>query len=330
MNVIVSNKANNLLSSLQIDVIKKIQGEFSVEEIISIFENFFYQRMILDITAIRDYKDVKNIQNLSIHLDTSKIIILLDGSAETSSREYISKLISMGIYNFTQNIDGVIYLLNHPNSYKDVASMHQIEDKPFSMMRVENNRTKVIGFKNLTENAGSSSLIFMLKRQLQNNYVVKAIEIDSRDFLFYSDKDMISTTSEDLGKELLKLNGNVDIVLIDLNKSEQEKACNEVLYLIEPSIIKMNKFVSRNREKLPTLLSKKVILNKSLLSEKDIREFEMESGIKIFYSIPPLNDRYPSEILDNFLVKLGFLKQRVEPRKMSNNNKLFGIFKRRS
>ena len=98
MNVIVSNKANNLLSSLQIDVIKKIQGEFSVEEIISIFENFFYQRMILDITAIRDYKDVKNIQNLSIHLDTSKIIILLDGSAETSSSEYISKLISMGIY----------------------------------------------------------------------------------------------------------------------------------------------------------------------------------------------------------------------------------------
>ena len=87
MNVIVSNKANNLLSSLQIDVIKKIQGEFSVEEIISIFENFFYQRMILDITAIRDYKDVKNIQNLSIHLDTSKIIILLDGSAETSSSE---------------------------------------------------------------------------------------------------------------------------------------------------------------------------------------------------------------------------------------------------
>jgi hypothetical protein len=27
---------------------------------------------------------------------------------------------------------------------------------------------------------------------------------------------------------------------------------------------------------------------------------------------------------------LGFLKQRVEPREMSNNNKLFGIFKRRS
>ena len=61
MNVIVSNKANNLLSSLQIDVIKKIQGEFSVEEIISIFENFFYQRMILDITAIKDYANISNI-----------------------------------------------------------------------------------------------------------------------------------------------------------------------------------------------------------------------------------------------------------------------------
>ena len=61
MNVIISNKAENILSSLQIDVIKKVQGEFSANEIISMFGNFFYQRMILDITAIKDYKDIKNI-----------------------------------------------------------------------------------------------------------------------------------------------------------------------------------------------------------------------------------------------------------------------------
>ena len=58
MNVIISNKAENILSSLQIDVIKKVQGEFSANEIISMFGNFFYQRMILDITAIKDYKDI--------------------------------------------------------------------------------------------------------------------------------------------------------------------------------------------------------------------------------------------------------------------------------
>ena len=71
--------------------------------------------MILDITAIKDYKDIKNIQNLSINLDMSKLIILLDGSSETSAQEYISGLISMGIYNFTKNKDGIVYLLSHPN-----------------------------------------------------------------------------------------------------------------------------------------------------------------------------------------------------------------------
>ena len=34
------------------------------------------------------------------------------------------------------------------------------------------------------------------------------------DFVFYNDKDMISTTSADLGSELLKLNGNFDIVCV--------------------------------------------------------------------------------------------------------------------
>ena len=102
MNVIISNKAENILSSLQIDVIKKVQGEFSANEIISMFGNFFYQRMILDITAIKDYKDIKNIQNLTMHLDVNKLILFLDDSVEASSPEYVSKLISMGIYNFIE------------------------------------------------------------------------------------------------------------------------------------------------------------------------------------------------------------------------------------
>ena len=71
MNVIVSNKYQSMLETLQIDVIKSINGEFDADEIISTFQNFFFQRMILDITAIKDYKDIKNIQRLSISLDMS-------------------------------------------------------------------------------------------------------------------------------------------------------------------------------------------------------------------------------------------------------------------
>ena len=55
MNVIISNKNSALLENLGIDIIKEMHGEFDVDEIISTFQNFFYQRMILDITAIKNY-----------------------------------------------------------------------------------------------------------------------------------------------------------------------------------------------------------------------------------------------------------------------------------
>ena len=75
MNVIIANKYQALLSSLDIDVIKNIQGEFSVDELISQFANFYYNKMIIDITAIRNYQDINVIQNLSVNFDTSKIIL---------------------------------------------------------------------------------------------------------------------------------------------------------------------------------------------------------------------------------------------------------------
>ena len=80
MNVIIANKYQALLSSLDIDVIKNIQGEFSVDELIAQFANFYYNKMIIDITAIRDYQNISVIQNLSVNFDTSKIILLLDDS----------------------------------------------------------------------------------------------------------------------------------------------------------------------------------------------------------------------------------------------------------
>ena len=330
MNVIISNSADDVLSSLNIDVIKKIQGEFSAEEIISMFENFFYEKMIIDITAIKDYIDLKKIQSLSINLDSNKIILLLDGSATTSSTEYISGLISMGIYNFTKNKDGIMYLINHPNSYKDVASLQNLNDEPNGMVRANNMMTKVLGVKNLTEHAGSTSFIYMLKKQLRKNYKVIAIEVDKKDFVFYNDKEMISCTSDEFGKELLKISNNVDIILVDLNNSNQDKACNDIIYLLEPSTIKVNKLVAKNREILNNINGKKIVLNKSLLTPKDISEFEMEAGMKTFYSIPPLNDRIPSIAIDNFLVRLGFLKQRRENVLSNNSEGLFGIFKHRS
>ena len=164
-------------------------------------------------------------------------------------------------------------------------------------------------------------------KRLEKNYKVSAIEVDKNDFIFFNDKKMISCSSDDLGKELLRLSSDTDIVLIDLNNSNQNRACNEVIYLIEPSIIKVNKLVVKNREILKTLDGKKVILNKCLLTPKDISEFEMEAGIKTFYAIPPVNDRIPNIAIDNFLIRMGFLKQKDDMNTPSNQGGLFGIFK---
>ena len=52
MNVIVANKYVAMLSNLNIDLIKSMTGEFEVDDLINTFDNFFFNKMILDITAV--------------------------------------------------------------------------------------------------------------------------------------------------------------------------------------------------------------------------------------------------------------------------------------
>ena len=42
MNVIIANKYRDALANLDIEVIKKLEGEFTVEEIVETFRNFFF------------------------------------------------------------------------------------------------------------------------------------------------------------------------------------------------------------------------------------------------------------------------------------------------
>ena len=88
--------------------------------------------------------------------------------------------------------------------------------------------------------------------------------------------------------------------------------------------------VAQNKQVLVFARDKKVVINHSLLSQKDVEEFGMEAGIRVFYVLPPLNDRTRSTALDGLLVKLGFLKQRVEQVNINKDSKLFGLFKRKS
>lgn len=333
MNVIISNRYQSVLEQLDIDVIKTLNGEFDVDDIINQFQNFFFQRMILDITAIKGYKDIKTLQKLSISLDMDKVILLLDDSVDDGSGDFLSKLISMGIYNFTKNVEGIMYLYNNPNSYRDVAHIQQLDQTSGGQVVVEHYENaaiqkgvRVIGVKNVTKQSGATTLIYMMKKQLEKHYSVVAIEVDKNDFKFFNDKNMYSTTGTEIGNLVAKYNDQ-DVILVDVNDSQSaENLCHEMLYLVEPSMIKLNKLMLTNNKVFRNLKGKKIILNQSILSTKDVLEFEYESNSKVFFNMPPLDERERSiHILNKFLFMLGFSKQQTteeEQKKFS----ILGLF----
>lgn len=121
MNIVISNIYQSMLQGLDIDVMQKLDGEFDADEIVRKFKNVYFNKLILDVTAIKNYKNTDEIQKISLGLDPTKVILFLDDSIETTSSKYLSEIIGMGIYNFATSINGIIYLYNNPNSYKDVA-----------------------------------------------------------------------------------------------------------------------------------------------------------------------------------------------------------------
>ena len=393
MNVIIANKYADALSSLNIDVIKRMDGEFDVETIIDTFANFYFNKIIIDITAIKQYFNIVSFQKLCAHIDSSKIILFLCDDPRINN-SFLSKIISVGIYNFTREIAGITYLMENPNSYRDVAQYHnlaandaaninnaaqmgnhvginnnmnvnsnvnnnaQMNNYPQNNMGQVNtaagmmaaggvvannfnqqqqfmqsqtvypqNNTYIIGFKDLSDDAGSTTLIYMLKKQLKN-YKVLAVEINANEFSYFNDSELMSTSSNQLVnvKNSFK---QFDIVLVDINNSplETDGTCNEIIYLLEPSTIKLNSIVRKDRQFLEKIKDKKIVLNKSLLSMSDVKQFEYEAKTSIFYNIPPLDERQDSQmVLSSFLAKLGINDGSNSGRQQSGG--IFNIFKK--
>lgn len=312
MNVMIYNKYKELLMGLDIEVMKSMEGVYNVDEIIDTFTNFYYDKMILDITAIRDYQNTDNLQKLAMNINMENVILLLDDSPETDSRTYLSKLISLGIYNFTKNAEGINYLLVHPHTYRDVVNIHNLQDlepeqtNTTDMMGLGGSgRCQIIGFKDMTPHAGATSLIYMMKKALSNSRSITAIEVNRVDFLYFNDKELISTTSTEFLKEIMKRQSN-DIILVDLNDCNDVDVCTKVYYLVEPSTIMINKLIRKNRDILNFLKDKNVVLNKCNLSSEDVATFEYETKLKVFASIPNVDDRQENiEPIKRFISKIG-------------------------
>lgn len=345
MNVIVSNKKQNELANLEIDIIKSLNGEYSVSELVEMFKSFFYNKMILDVTAIKDYDSLGTYQELVNGLVPDKIIFLLPEGSKLCTPNFLSHLIDLGIYNFTTDINGVLYLLKKSNTLSDVEHIKNMGNESTSNDEITNNNgdkeikedlvktsakidngVTVIGFKNVTEHAGSTTLIYMLKKELSRVYgkeAVIAVELNKKDFMYLGDKHLLSIGENEI-MTTISTNSSAKIVLVDLNNAVDDSYCGDVIYLIEPTTIKLNKLIQRNRTVFNGLSSKKVILNKSALLNNDVSDFEGEAGIRVFYNMPSLDERKRNEIIVDFLVKLGLLN------KNSNNNSggIFGLFRR--
>ncbi len=346
MNVIVANKYVAMLSNLNIDLIKSMTGEFEVDDLINTFDNFFFNKMILDITAVKNYQDIETIQKLSFGLDMSKVILLLDDSNVVNSPNYLSQLVSMGIYNFTRNIDTIAYLIDNPNTYKDVAQFQQLSagvghNEGFSSHGGKGDKfindnvimrgfggTRVIGFKDLTDHAGATSLIYMIKKQAEVKFKVLAVEVDKNDFVYLNDGDLRSVSTAELPSIIKNPNSDYDMILVDLNSSPEEKNIGEVLYLIEPSTIKLNKMIRRDRNILDKLRNMKIILNQSLLNDIDVKDFEYEAKCKVFFNMPPLDDKKEQhKAIDDLISLLGFGQKQPVSKKTNRGGSFFQIVK---
>lgn len=353
MNVIVANEKQNELANLDVDVIKSLNGKYSVDELVSTFKSFFYGKMILDVTAIEDYDSLETYEKLSKGLGVDRIIFLLPEGSKLCTPNFLSHLIDIGIYNFTTDLKGVTYLLKKSNTLSDVEHIkkmvneapkeesfdqednNEVEldnntlDRPKNIIKTTtkiNDGVTIVGFKNVTEHAGATTLIYMLKKELSRIYgkdEVGAIELNKTDFVYFRDKNLISVKENEI-KDTISSNSGWKIVLVDLNNAVDDSYCGSVIYLLEPTTIKLNKLIQRNRIIFSKLSGEKVVLNKSALLNNDVSDFEGEAGIKVFYNMPSLDERKRNEIINDFLVKLGLLNDNSS----GNSGGIFGLFRR--
>lgn len=292
MNIVIENLNSNIINGISIATIKRLSGVYDVGTLFNEISSLTYEKAIIDITAINNYTDINTLKSLISFINSDKLILVI--SKDNVSDEYLKNIIEIGIYNIAYTAEHIVELYSNPNNYEDAAILINKNVKT----------TKIIGIKNVTKHAGATTLIYILKKHLDKYRKVLALEIDKLDFNFFYNKEMLSIQDNAVDMTLEKY-GNQDIILIDLNNSKNAvKYCNEIIYLVEPTMIRINESMMVDPTVFNSLRDKRVILNKCPLSGDEIKEFESESHIKPYYILPMLNERKNSDIINNLIDKL--------------------------
>ena len=345
MNLVIVNKNINVINSLNIDIIKTLHGEFSVDELKSELVNFYFNRVIIDITAIKNFIVSSNLFDVLNYFGKDKVILLLDDTDYCNDNKFISDLINNGFYNFTKNAQGISYLIDRSNTYDDVKkylktdtftsvltenssttnSINQTDQSIYGAINnninqteqqtnsaKSNNKQIIIGVQNLSEGAGATTLMSQMVKQLSLNYNVKGIEINGHDSLYFRNPNIFYyidylETKLNIEKKLK----DIQAIIIDLNYFEdKDHLCDDIIYLLEPGIIRLSKCINNISFFMEKIEGKKIVLNRSALQDDEINYFERQTGIKVFHNLINFDERKDRLLsVDKLLIKLGFDKQ---------------------
>ena len=207
---------------------------------------------------------------------------------------------NMGGFNYNQQAQASPQ--NMPNIYQNQAGGAAGNIRATGLY---NGDKKVYGIKNVTPHAGSTTLTYLLTKEVSENLGKKvlAIEVDRHDFIYFPKRDdMISVDTPSLLSTISSR--DAEIIFIDLNNYRDFSVCDEVIYLVEPSTIKLNLLMAKSRFAFKALVNKKVVLNKSMLSNSDAKILASEAGVEFLMNIPPLNERTKNNIIVDLFKKL--------------------------
>lgn len=319
MNLVIVNENTKVVNSLNIDIIKELNGIYDVDKIKEELVNFYFNKVIIDITAIKNYFSSYDLFEFLNYFGSDKVILLLNDSEYCGSNEFLSKLVKNGYYNFSRNSEGISYLLNKSNTYEDVKKYLVVNSTFQSELNKNitentfkiNDKIKVIGIQNLSNSAGATTLMVMMVKQLLCNYKVKGIEVNGHDSIYFRNENIIFCTSMLDVQDRIKELKNVDAVIVDLNGIEdKENICSEIIYLLEPGMIRLGKTLVLNNQTGFIKSDYKIVLNRSALKEEELDYFSRETGLNIFYNLGNIDDKKERLLsIDKLLIKLGFDKQ---------------------
>lgn len=192
------------------------------------------------------------------------------------------------------------------------------------------NQTKalVVGFRNVTEHAGTTTLIYKLKETLENrnHKHIALVEVGTNDLSFFRLAETVSIQESELDSCLNNYSTRYDYVFVDLNQTQNDSTCDLVLYLVEPTKIKINKLIVQNRNIFNELKGKYVVLNKSMLSDNEKGIFSQEANLPFYASVGPFNDRAETNAIDELINRIEVEKSNSVNSSVPNQNQTFISF----